>query len=71
MADNQAPRSSEISPVRMVFALLGLAVGLWGLLGAPDIGGSDIVRWGAVAAAAVVGIGLIVAGGLRSRDDQQ
>ncbi|GGF32141.1 hypothetical protein [Williamsia phyllosphaerae] len=58
----------RFSPTQAVVGVVGLAVAVWGLTGAPDIADSGAVRWGVVGIAVLIGVVLIVVGGLSGRN---
>ena len=59
---------NRFSPTQAVVGVVGLAVAVWGLVGAPDIADSGAVRWGVVGIAVLIGVVLIVVGGLSGRN---
>ncbi|MGZ8179233.1 hypothetical protein ACXVUM_14995 [Williamsia sp. SKLECPSW1] len=53
--------------VQVIVGLVALAIAVWGLLGGPSTGDLTVFPWIGVGVAGAVGVGLVIAGGLRSR----
>jgi hypothetical protein len=56
-----------VDPGQVVVGVIAFVVAVWGLLGAPSLEDVSLLPWIAIAIAGVVGVGLVVGGGFRSR----